>query len=160
MFTGKRISPHEVAAYHDDVDIYWQACAWADTTVSCDWVRKTLQKGVAASKDGHEEFVLLCDNLTGQTHEDFKRAVREINGIVYYGPPGATNIWQPVDAAYGSTLKRLITQEQDLWLDLDENMDKWIGNKPLSASDRRILITQWVGEAHKRLMSKDYDNFR
>ena len=30
---GKRISAAEYAAYHKDVDIYWQENAWADTKV-------------------------------------------------------------------------------------------------------------------------------
>ena len=33
---GKRIKPQERAAYHKDVDIYWQDNAWADTRVSCE----------------------------------------------------------------------------------------------------------------------------
>ena len=59
-------------------------------------------------------------------------------------------------------MKKLTAQAQDLWLELEENIDIWMGNsnKVLTASDRRILITQWVGEAYEKLKSPDYDNFK
>ena len=65
----------------------------------------------------------------------------------------ATDIWQPVDAGYGWLVKKLISKAQDNWLELDENIDIWMGNseKPFTTSDRRILITQWVGEAFEEL---------
>ena len=112
--TGKQIKACEKAAYHKDVDIFWQKNAWADTNVSVDWVKRTLKEGVEAAQDGNSEFVLLCDNLEAQTSDDFKDAVREINGLVYYGPTGATDIRQPIDAGYGALLKRLISKQQDI----------------------------------------------
>ena len=123
--------------------------------MSCEWVKRTLKSAIPEG----EEFVLICDNLAAQVSNDFKAAVRELNGIVYFGPPGATDIWQPVDAGYGYILKKLTAQAQDAWLELDENLDLWTQGK-LSASDRRILITQWVGEAADKLQSPDYDHFR
>ena len=158
--TGKRISPHEKAAYHKDVAIFWQKNAWADTEVSVEWVKSTLKEGVEAARDGNTEFVLLCDNLNAQTSDEFKEAVRQINGIVWYGPPGATDIWQPIDSGYGALMKRLISQQQDEWLECDNNMDKWIGNEKMSVSARRILISNWVGEANKKLQGVDYESFR
>ena len=158
--TGKQIKAHEKAAYHKDVAIFWQKNAWADTDVCVEWVKTTLKEGVEAAKDGDHEFVLLCDNLEGQTSDAFKNAVRGINGVVYYGPTGATDIWQPIDSGYGALMKRLISQQQDAWLECDENMEKWIGNQKLTASDRRVLITHWVGEANKVLQGDDYASFR
>ena len=74
---------------------------------------------------------------------------------------GATDIWQPVDSGYGYLVKKLIAKAQDEWLELEDNVDKWMGHsKNLSASDRRILITQWVGEAYEKINSPDYDHFR
>ena len=160
ILSGKRISASEKLAYHQEVDVYYQTNAWADTSFSVQWVQKTLKKGIEKSNHGGREFLLLCDNLTAQVTEDFKEAVRQINGLVWYGPPGATDLWQPVDAAYGATLKKLIMRQQDMWLEIDENMDRWAGNKPFSASERRILITQWVGEANNLLKSPNYDAFR
>ena len=156
--TGKGIKETEKRAYHKSVDVYFQNNAWADTNFSCDWVNKTLKSAIPEG----EEFVLICDNLSAQVSDQFKAAVRSINGIVYFGLPGATDIWQPVDAGYGYLIKKLTAQAQDEWLELDENVDVWMGNddKKLTASDRRILITQWVGEAADKLQNEKYDNFR
>ena len=81
---GKQIKALEKKAYHPKVDIFWQENAWADTSVSCEWVEKTLKPAVSSG----EEFILICDNLAAQVSEDFKKAVRDINGIVYYVVPG------------------------------------------------------------------------
>ena len=81
---GKRITEMEKRSYHQSVDIYWQDSAWVDTEVSCEWVEKTLKKCVPEG----EEFLLLCDNLSAQVSDEFKKAVRDINGIVYFGLPG------------------------------------------------------------------------
>ena len=82
--TGKRIKAIERNAYHKEVDVFFQLNAWADTEVSCEWAATTLKEAVTPG----EEFILICDNLNSQTSEEFKKAVRDINGIVYYGIPG------------------------------------------------------------------------
>ena len=60
--------------------------------MACEWVEKFLKEVVP--KD--EEFVLICDNLTAQVSDDFKTAVRKINGIVYFGPPGMLFIYSSI----------------------------------------------------------------
>ena len=41
IFRGKgNIREEERACYHESVDVYFQAKAWADTAVSVDWVKK------------------------------------------------------------------------------------------------------------------------
>lgn len=116
--TGKRISEDERKAYHPDIDIYFQENAWADTKVSVEWVEKTLSEAV---KDD-DRFVLFCDNLTGQVATEFKEAVAKLGGVIWYGLPGATPLWQPVDAGYAQILKTLIGQAQRKWLDDKEKV--------------------------------------
>ena len=67
-----------------------------------------------------------------------------------------------MDAGYGRLLKQKIRQQTEQWLQTGENMDIWMGNstETLTVSTRRILITQWVGEANKILMDEKYDGFR
>ena len=69
-----------------------------------------------------------------------------------------------MDAGYGFLLKDLTTKAQDDWLEQDNDIDRWLGNcekkLKLGVSDRRILITQWVGNAFEKLKSSNYDNFR
>ena len=72
--------------YHPGVDVFWQPHAWADTPVSLEWVEKTLKPAV--KNDANEEFLLLCDNLSCQVKPEFKEAVKNINGLVWYGVKG------------------------------------------------------------------------
>ena len=54
-----------------------------------------------------------------------------------------------------------MSQEHYKWLDSEENSDKWYGvDNKFAASDRRILITHWVGEAYQSLLDKKYDSFQ
>ena len=153
--TGKRISQDEKEAYHPDVDVYYQENAWANTKVSFEWVQKTLSPSV---KDD-ERFVLFCDNLTAQVSNEYKECVSQLNGVVWYGLPNATDLWQPVDAGYGQILKTLICQAQRRWLDDDENAEKWYGHDSyFTSKERRILITHWIGEAYEKLTSAEYDH--
>ena len=58
-----------------------------------------------------------------------------------------------MDGGFASTLKALIRNEFFNWLDGDENM-KWYGEDSLiTASEKRIFVTHWVGIAYRRLTS-------
>ena len=63
IFRGKgRVTTEEREAWCKDVDVFFQARAWADTEFSVDWVKTTLSPIV---KD-LDRFVLFCDNLSAQ----------------------------------------------------------------------------------------------
>ena len=49
-------------------------------------------------------------------------------------------------------MKLLISREFENWLEVDENLDKW-ENGSISASEKRILITEFVGAAWHKLFS-------
>ena len=104
---------------------------------------------------------MLLDNLEAHCTEEFKVAVRDQKGLVRYGLAEGTDLWQPVDAGYAQVLKTLISREHHDWLDRDDNADRWFQNeKPYTAMERRILITNWAGEAWKKLSKPEYDNLR
>ena len=118
-----------------------------------------------------EPFVLLCDNLEGQKADVFKESVEVLDVIVWYGQKAdvfkesvealdvtvwygvadATDIWQPIDAGYAQLLKVLIKQEFFNWLDDEDNIDKRYGERVFRASDKRILITRWVGKTYRKI---------
>ena len=80
-------------------------------------------------------------------------------GLLWYGLPGATYLWQPVDAGYAATLKALIVVKHGKWLDIDNHSDRRFDNEELcTAKERRI--THWAGEAWKGLSSAKYDKQR
>ena len=103
---GKRISLDEKIAWHQDVDVYWQCNAWADTKVSLEWVKGTLSKSV----QGLDQFTLFFDNLKSQESDEFKSAVAALNGMTWFGLRNATDLWLVVDAGMAQVLKVLIGQ--------------------------------------------------
>ena len=156
------MSTDEKNAFHKDVDVYWQANAWADVNFSVNWVTRTLKPAVMNTSKTNKEFVRFCDNLSAQTNELFLSEVRKLSGIVWFGLAGATDIWQLVDCGFGYMLKSLVRTIQDEWLQSYNSIDLWLGNgeeKP-DAKQRRILITHWVGEAYNRLSGEKYASSR
>ena len=93
-----RITNDEKEAWHKDVGVYFQENAWADTEFSVSWANKTLK----AATQGTDRFVLFSDNISVQVRDKFKDAVSSIGGLVWYGMPNATGLWQPVDAGLDS----------------------------------------------------------
>ena len=89
------------------------------------WAEKTLKPAVADIS----HFILFLDNMEAHVHESFRKSVSNQKGITWFGVPGATDIWQPVDGGYAATLKALINQQFFDWLDDDENIEKWYGEK-------------------------------
>ena len=83
--TGKRIDAVEKAAWHKGVEVYWQACAWADSAFCNSWAGNTYRKGVGGSSIAapKEQSILFADNLYVQTTEDFKRVLKERNTLLW-----------------------------------------------------------------------------
>ena len=156
------MSTDERNAHNKDVDVYWQANAWADVSFSIDWVTRILKPAVMTTSETKKEFVLFCDNLSTQTNELFLSEVRKLNGIVWFELAGATVIWQPVDCGFGYMLTSLVRTMQDECLQSDNNIDLSLGNgeEKLDAKQQRILITRWVGEAYNRLSGEKYASSR
>ena len=116
----------------------WQENAWADTAVWVNWVNTTLKPEV----ENLEKHVLFVDNLTAQQIDDFKKAVSDLKGVLWYGLKNATDLWQVVDAGIAQTLKILTGYNYQKWLDEGDNIDIWfVHQKGLTAMERRILIT-------------------
>ena len=54
----------------------------------------------------------------------------------------------------------LIKQEFFKWLDDDDNIDRWYGESIFIASEKRILITNWVRKAYRTICSSEYGTRR
>ena len=99
--------------------------------------------------EGLDRYSLFLDNLTAQQTTDFEEAASSQNGVCWFGLPNGTDLWLVVDAGIAQLLKTLTKKEQDDWLMDDNNVDKWYGhsNESFTASERRILISNWCGDA-------------
>lgn len=65
-------------------------------------------KADTANEEGNE-FLLFCDNLSSQANEKFLVIIRAINGVVWFGVSGATDIWQPKHCGIGQMLKQIVS---------------------------------------------------
>ena len=158
---GKRIKEVEKLLWDPDVDVYFQVNARADTEFCVAWAKKTLALIVKEACLNDEPYLLFCDNLEGQIADDFTSAVNSQGGKPWYGIPNPTNIWQPVDRGYASTLKAFISQEFYNWLDDNDHCDFLYGaDSKITASEKRILITKWCRNAYRRLNTPKYDPFQ
>jgi hypothetical protein len=100
-----------------------------------------------------EERLLFLDNLDAHVHMPFRATLKaQTNTLAWMLPSSCTDIVQPVDAGAGKLMKFLYKTSQDEWLDLDHNLELWEGGK-MTASQRRVLFTRWVGEARRRAAS-------
>ena len=149
---GSKARQEEVKLYDSDVTVIWQKKAWADTDVCVDWA--THEYGSFAPSDFAsgvaEPKLLIVDNLNGQVAKPFIQALNSTNTILRMGVPGATDIWQPVDAGVGKQYKFLISEYYDEWLTSDEAAP-YLSSGTIPIHIRRILLTQWVGRAYREL---------
>ncbi|KAK3234439.1 hypothetical protein CYMTET_55310 [Cymbomonas tetramitiformis] len=147
--TGKRISEAEKAAYHPDVHVYWQKCAWVDRPSSIEWQNGTLIPWLREHIPD-DESVVFADNLDAQIQPEYLANQKEkASSLGWSLLKNGTHWSQPVDQGAGREVKRDIDYEQNEWLEVVENLEKW-ENTELSASDRRILMTWWAGNGYKR----------
>ena len=159
---GKRISAVEKAAYHKDVDVFFQENAWADQNFCMEWAKRSYRKSLMRGRGElpKARSILIMDNLHAQTTDAFKEYLaKECNTLAWYGPAECTDEVQPVDAGAGRFLKVEIGRRLDMWLEQSDNLERW-ESKSLTASDRRVLMTQWMGEATQLLNSRQEYRFR
>jgi hypothetical protein len=116
------------------------------------YVQSHVAAGVIDAADAHS-FLLFLDNLHAQTTDDFKAKLQSQSTHPHYLPAGFTDQTQPIDDGYGALVKLYISRKLDDWLESDDNLEKWEGNR-LTAGDRRILMTHWLADAVKMANSK------
>ena len=131
---GLRISAVEKKTWDPDVDVYFQKNACANKMFSLEWVERTLKPFVY--KDTRK-FILFLDNLSAHVHSNFRDTIKALCGLAWFGEPRATDIWQPADGGYASSLKALISNEFFNWLGDNENKKKWYGEEShITASEK------------------------
>ena len=145
----------EKTAYHDEVSVTFQKCAWADRLYCSNHAANEFSKFLKDNLN-NESFTLFADSLDGQRTYRFCNAIHELNGEVMFGPKDMTHVWQPIDHGIGYLLKSLAGHFQYIWCEQPwkdglKNWDRWFSMGALSAKDMRILSTHWYGEAWREL---------
>ncbi|KAK3281369.1 hypothetical protein CYMTET_10837 [Cymbomonas tetramitiformis] len=150
---GKRVTEAEKAAYHPDVHVYWQKCAWVDRPSSIEWQNGTLIPWLNEHIP-NDESVVFADNLDAQIQPAYLVNQKEKGRAVGWSLlKGGTHWSQPVDQGAGRETKRDIDYQQNEWLEDLENLNKW-ESAELTASDRRILMTWWAGDGYARMVKR------
>ena len=154
--TGRRISQDERDAYHPGVKVIWQRKAWFDQTTQLKWFGSVMtpwlkRHFVDPSSGELMETLGTCDSLAASKCDAFVNVANEVRHRVYHGPKNFTEHWQACDRGPGQLVKTYAKVEQDTWLLRKKNWQLWSKNK-LTASQRRILMTKWIGKAYEKLI--------
>lgn len=148
IFKGKgNVTPQEREQYDPRVDVYFQPKAWMDSDLFEAWVERTVRPFVASLPSGPK--VMILDNLRAQTMQSSLEALRSIGLERRLLPENTTDMIQPVDQNVGVDVKRRVGEKLNHRLAEDEVFaNQWLGVEgSFSASQRRILMTNLVGEA-------------
>eukprot|EP00794_Sanderia_malayensis_P000972 gene972-285_t len=109
------VKENEKREYDEDVDVYFQDCAWMDEKRNLEWVHKPLIPGRGIDR---RDKVLFADNicfqLSKQFHEIFRKRVK---ALVYLLPANHTDKIQPIDAGFGKAIKDKIGEAMERWLE-------------------------------------------
>ena len=86
--------------------VFFQTNAWMDQNMDMDWTEQVLFQLVVSEK--LDKFSFLCETLR---KEEFKAAVADQAGLVWYRLPNGTELWQSVDAGRAQVLQQLVGSE-------------------------------------------------
>lgn len=146
---GKRIKPDEKKNWDKRVKVYFQPNAWCDESIMKQWVADEWGNVFTNSPSrGSSGKILVADVHTAQQTDAVKRLLQMKKTVLVNVPPGCTSLVQPLDVSVNKPFKGHIREQ--LEKHLDENLDRYAeGN--LTASERRVLTTKWVGNAWETL---------
>jgi hypothetical protein len=148
---GTRISRAEKQAWHEEVNVCWQKCAWVDRPVMLE-IAKSFAAHVKEKHAG-KPCVLFCDNLDAHCHNPVLVEFSNENIVVVFVPPGCTDAVQAIDVGIGRSIRIYVGHELDAWLEVEGNLERW--ENGLKAKERCILMTHWLAAANKKMVAND-----
>ena len=143
IFRGKglRISQAEKTKYDRRVRVQFQENAWCDEDQMLHWVNHIWK--CPFSPNAEKAKLLIADVHKAQKTVKIIKALEVCKTTVVLVPPGCTSLVQPLDvvnAKFKQTIDHLQTEH------MQQNLEHYVNNS-FSASQRRVLITGWVGVA-------------
>ena len=148
---GLRISRAEMDQYHPAVHVMWDPKAWFGSETTNRYVTNfcSVEIPKAELKPGTKH-LMLTDNLGSQTERinpQFNQLLLKLCNCVNWNLlAGCTDEIQVVDAGLGALVKKIVERILMDWLMNDANWEEWT-SKTLPATRKRVLITQFVGQA-------------
>ena len=118
--------------------------SWLDRKTLAEWTDSVWRPFVYENFKNKEPLLLTCDSVDAQRWRSFSNDLATCQTTHFLGEPTYTHVWQMIDRHLGKTLRDLYSDIQLEHLAVDGNWEKFVN---LTASERRILVTQWAGEA-------------
>jgi hypothetical protein len=159
---GKRISKEERAAWDKRVHVYHQLKAWYDGVVGDEWTVRTFAPCTSYHQNKRnlaevEESVIFTDNLKTQTKKEWRRLLWKVARTKsHLFPTGVTDELQTIDDCIGNMVKTHMGRSHTEWLAETDangrsNLERMLARE-VTASERRILLTRWLGDAWDHVM--------
>ena len=101
--------------------------------------------------------LLSLDVFSGQKTKEVITSFKALKCTTSFIPGGTTGFIQVCDTAINKSLKARIEELADQYIDKNER--EWVEGK-YSVSQRRVLLTKWVGQAWEDMHAKDSDMIR
>jgi hypothetical protein len=98
--------------------------------------------------------LLTLDVFAGQKTKEVITGFKALNCTTSFIPGGTTGFVQVCDTVINRSLKARIEELADQYI--DENEREWVEGK-YTVSQRRVLLTKWVGQAWEDMHVKDSD---
>ena len=102
--------------------------------------------------------LLFADNLDAHCHLPVLEKFAQANIFVWFVVPGCTDLIQPIDAGIGRSIRIYVGHALDRWLSIDDNLDLWEGK--LKASERRVMMTNFLASAMDKILSEEKKSVR
>ena len=151
---GKRIRHEEQDSWDRKVSVTFQDNAWCDEAMMNVWIQQ--QWGnifINPPTQRSTDKTLVADVHSAEETDEVKSMLKRKKTELVNVPPGCTSRIQPLDVSCNKPFKNAVRLQFEK--DLEENLDKYIEAK-ITASERRILISKWLGNAWAEV-SKNQD---
>ena len=141
--TPARTRARERKQYDPRVIVYWDPKAYASCPVSDAW----LEDFDKITKTKNPKRALGLDNYSTQSSERYQAEAKEWNIKLVFTPEDCTDVTAVTDDGIGNEIKkRIVKMYQGDLESSEERLAQWKDGK-VSASERRILFTKWLGDA-------------
>ena len=101
--------------------------------------------------------MLSLDVFSGQKTKEVIASFKALKCTTSFIPGSTTSFIQVCDTVINKSLKARIEELADQYI--DENEREWVEGK-YSVSQRRVLLTKWVGQAWEDIRDEDSDMIR
>lgn len=161
IFMGAgNITTEERDAHDKRVVVMFQKKAWMDSVIFEKWVQGPLAEHVQQNLPPGPK-VMILDNLRAQTNDESGNSLLSLGIDRRLLPAGVTDMMQPIDQNVGYDVKRRMVEILNNMLVNDDSFcDRWFGREghpTFPAKQRRVVITQLLGEAWEDLcIKKDF----